>query len=875
MEKTLVDESSDDNIACSSNLKNVDDVNNESDADQSNNFEEDDGEYNAENESISYPENVEDVDNKHNKHSVPTDKQAIQSQQQRLQREAQFSIPYHKPKKYTLKEFLSRRTIIKPCEAAKENGFSEAFGRSRNLKMSKEELEVYSKLMEDRAKEASEFFKGDSTDSLAATASEGGEKTCKTVTVSKKQESPIEANNILQNPQEVNGNKECREKNASNIVITEIVELPKLHLNDISKELNLKNIINATLLPKESTVIPLNSNSNVSHVLKTSPTLTGKQDITFDLISIEKDTHKTFSRANSLLERLMKTNNCPKPKTNESIGINSPRCKTKGLIDDSEPYSNKKPGESFLKLKDNLKSLIVEKRRQEMKKKQMEENSTKNCLDDGKNVEDSEEFEEKLLLDDSDNSESETDGESINEEHFEDDNNDVSVELNETIPDDCKPSGVGRMRIELNSDDSDESQHFNPSAIGQLPATQICNPDEEAEQLINLCSGTFETQPTPAQNEEITANEIISSEENSPRSSVKNMRTKKFTKKIKKSKIKLGFSDDEADESDTNEVTNENNSSINDEPATYIDYDSEENEITVELTKQDCLKQAETFFEKEAELSESEWGSADEDEKNADQYEMEIGDEDVFDKEELRDELGKIHARKMLDEDLRQVHKLQEILFEDEDEAAQRQRKFRWKNFDNSFNLEIGQNNITETKPDEEGSDDENEHLWRKIRFEREQAIKNNSLSENILEASTSVVTPKISDIKNVTRVNMSKSIIDGSEEKEKSPFLISKELIKSESTKARSSFLLRNKKVLTKTICSVKSSNTDVNTSPDKIGVKTTNSNKFVFTTLTYEEHETLKRKADDTTGGIDTKIVKRAKKETKKGEYLIDKLL
>lgn len=85
----------------------------------------------------------------------------------------------------------------------------------------------------------------------------------------------------------------------------------------------------------------------------------------------------------------------------------------------------------------------------------------------------------------------------------------------------------------------------------------------------------------------------------------------------------------------------------------------------------------------------------------------------------------------------------------------------------------------------------------------------------------------------------MSKSIVDGSEEKEKSPFLISKEFIKSESAKARSSFLLRNKKVLTKTICSVKSSSIDVNTSPDKIGVKTINSNKFVFTTLTFEEHE------------------------------------
>lgn len=85
----------------------------------------------------------------------------------------------------------------------------------------------------------------------------------------------------------------------------------------------------------------------------------------------------------------------------------------------------------------------------------------------------------------------------------------------------------------------------------------------------------------------------------------------------------------------------------------------------------------------------------------------------------------------------------------------------------------------------------------------------------------------------------MSKSIIDESEEKEKSAFLISKDLIKSDSAKARSSFLLRNKKILTKTICSMKSNSNDVNTSPDKIGVKTTNCNKFVFTTLTYEEHE------------------------------------
>lgn len=167
--------------------------------------------------------------------------------------------------------------------------------------------------MEDRAKEASEFFKDDSTDGSTQKGGECGETVSIRVVVSNKQESRAEANTI---PQKLHGTNE----NVSNVVITEIVELPKLNLNDIAKELNLKNIINQTLLPKERSEFPLKSNSNVSQLLKASPTLKGKQDITFDLISIENDTPKTISRANSLLERLMKTNTCHKPKTNETIG---------------------------------------------------------------------------------------------------------------------------------------------------------------------------------------------------------------------------------------------------------------------------------------------------------------------------------------------------------------------------------------------------------------------------------------------------------------------------------------------------------------------------------------------------------------------------
>lgn len=96
----------------------------------------------------------------------------------------------------------------------------------------------------------------------------------------------------------------------------------------------------------------------------------------------------------------------------------------------------------------------------------------------------------------------------------------------------------------------------------------------------------------------------------------------------------------------------------------YIDYDSEENEvciqslnfnvfklifvifsniqIEVKLDKNEVRKKASTYLENEAELSESEWGSADEDEKNLDVYEKELGDEDDFDKDKLQSELDRI-----------------------------------------------------------------------------------------------------------------------------------------------------------------------------------------------------------------------------------------
>lgn len=60
------------------------------------------------------------------------------------------------------------------------------------------------------------------------------------------------------------------------------------------------------------------------------------------------------------------------------------------------------------------------------------------------------------------------------------------------------------------------------------------------------------------------------------------------------------------------------------------------------MKRNDVCKKAFEYFENEAELSESEWGSADEDEKDLDNFEGELGDEDEFDRIKIQSELERI-----------------------------------------------------------------------------------------------------------------------------------------------------------------------------------------------------------------------------------------
>lgn len=206
---------------------------------------------------------------------------------------------------------------------------------------------------------------------------------------------------------------------------------------------------------------------------------------------------------------------------------------------------------------------------------------------------------------------------------------------------------------------SSDAPSVDTAVISQIPMTQFGGSSQAADELEGLCSGTFATQlpsqaPTqqPEQQEEseetaAVANRIVSSDEEAQEDAleVDKPRNKKLIKKRPKKKAKLGFSDDEDSDDEVEEFEEESDAEpVEEIPETFVDYDSEENEIVVEMTKKDRKIRAANFVDKEAELSESEWGSADEDEKNMDEYDIELGDEDQFDRDKLRHELGQIHA---------------------------------------------------------------------------------------------------------------------------------------------------------------------------------------------------------------------------------------
>lgn len=249
--------------------------------------------------------------------------------------------------------------------------------------------------------------------------------------------------------------------------------------------------------------------------------------------------------------------------------------------------------------------------------------------------------------------------------------------------------------------------------------------------------------------------------------------TKKIKLKRKKKRIVIEDDDDDGDLPDENEdlgdEEEEEENDVDDQSVSDTDLPQEAMEELEEyeqfLTTQGNSDpkpprmRVTDFIEKEAELSDSEWGSEDEDERGLDKIE-DIGlvrDDEDFDGEQLRDEVGRIHMRQMVNEDNRELKYLKDmILNEEELDGQARQRTFRWLNVNNEddFEKEKTEGNADDMiDMENHSSDEENEVKWRKIRYEREQAILENK--EGItMESKLESVMRLTKDIKVIKSVN-------------------------------------------------------------------------------------------------------------------------
>ncbi|CAK9813405.1 Claspin [Anthophora plagiata] len=273
-------------------------------------------------------------------------------------------------------------------------------------------------------------------------------------------------------------------------------------------------------------------------------------------------------------------------------------------------------------------------------------------------------------------------------------------------------------------------------------------------QLLDLCSGTFSSQVdnTTGLSKEISQNTQVPKEKVSlstkvdeeqlngkPRwnklsvvsSDEEDLLEKEISKRPTKRVKKLDLTDDEEENSSAMSSDDEAEEDNNER---YIDYDSEENEVIV--PKKNIKQYAAQFLENEAELSESDCDvSADEDEQDLDKLDFEEVDDEDIDEAQVKNQVGRLHMRQLLDEDKKEVRMLQELLFEDGDlySESARERKFKWKNIDKQTD-----NNDSQPLEGKDGwvdlSDEEDEVQWRKMRYEREKF-----LAEKMTKADTEI----------------------------------------------------------------------------------------------------------------------------------------